>query len=926
MTARADNLAPLRDAMDNDLARLCDSLGMRKDGGRYLCPHCQSDGGHHADGDFSIERGLKCHRCGWSGDGLALVRAVRGCDFPAAVEFARDLYGVRDGTPAPAPKTKTARKSGKVHKTIEGAAKAALWSVEKATGRKHTLTRTDEYKDADGQPVAAVLRFDPVDGDGKTFRPVHKVAEGWMLGDPPGAWPLLMLPDLLATSGPVFVVEGEKAAAAGASIGLTCTTSAHGAKSPQKTDWTPLAGRPVVILPDNDEAGREYAATVAALATQAGAESVRVVSLPGLPAKGDLADFVSQREASAPDAIRAEVEAAAKDAAPWTATADKKPMVLLPCTTQTISAAGEAFGQLLAEGGKHFLRGGTVVKVSHDSDGLPVLDEVRPAALASDFETVAQPSKIIIRKEEGAEYAEEVPTVCTEQTAKIIANSERFRTELPPIHVVTRCPVLIERGGQLIEIAGYDRESGIYAAGEPTKPVDVETARAMLFDILDGFRFATPADKSRALAAIVTPALVLSGLLRGRAPIDLGEADDSQTGKGYRNKLTAAIYRFTVRAITQKTGGVGSLEESFNTALIRGANFISFDNIRGKLDSQAVESFLTEDTYTARAPFREPVDIDPRRVVLMLTSNKADMTPDLANRASCVRILKRKDGFQFRAYPEGDVLEHVRARQPEFLGAVHSVIRAWYEAGQPRTTETRHDFRRWAQTLDWICQNLLKSGPIMDGHRETQQRMTNPALNWLRDVALDVIHGGHSGQWLRASDLLDRMEDAGHLPPGFKENADLTDEDTRKKSLQAIGRKMAACFRTGDTISIDSMEIKRRAEYDEEKQRETKEYRFDLSPMAKIVIGEESGTEGTEGGPETAEGGFLPYDPPIASPIISPIKSPISPMPPRDVLKGELYENSTLPTAYIPSIDPIGGIGEKDPGDAIPSAAWEGTI
>ncbi len=265
MTEHANNLDPLRAAIDADLARLCDALGMRKDGKRYLCPHCQSDGGHHADGDFSVERGLKCHKCGWSGDGLALVREVRGVDFPAAIEYARDLYNVRDGDPAPAPKTKTARKKGKVHKTVEDAARAALWSVTQRTGKEHAESRRDVYEDAGGDPVAAVLRFDPNEGDAKTFRPVHSVAGGWTLGDPPGKWPLFNLPAIKATSGPVFIVEGEKSACAGASIGLVTTTSAHGSKSPNKTDWTPLHGREVILLPDNDEAGRGYAEAVAGI-------------------------------------------------------------------------------------------------------------------------------------------------------------------------------------------------------------------------------------------------------------------------------------------------------------------------------------------------------------------------------------------------------------------------------------------------------------------------------------------------------------------------------------------------------------------------------------------------------------------------------------------------------------------------------------
>jgi hypothetical protein len=37
--------------------------------------------------------------------------------------------------------------------------------------------------------------------------------------------------------------------------------------------------------------------------------------------------------------------------------------------------------------------------------------------------------------------------------------------------------------------------------------------------------------------------------------------------------------------------------------LISGAPFIALDNIRGKIDAPAIESFLTEDHYLARIPY-----------------------------------------------------------------------------------------------------------------------------------------------------------------------------------------------------------------------------------------------------------------------------------------------------------------------------------
>ena len=74
--------------------------------------------------------------------------------------------------------------------------------------------------------------------------------------------------------------------------------------------------------------------------------------------------------------------------------------------------------------------------------------------------------------------------------------------------------------------------------------------------------------------------------------------------------------------------------------------------------------------------------IDPSRFFLMLTSNGVETTRDFANRGSIVRNRKR-EGYTFNQYPEGDLLEHVRACQPHYLGAVFAIIREWIELGCP---------------------------------------------------------------------------------------------------------------------------------------------------------------------------------------------------------------------------------------------------
>ena len=375
------------------------------------------------------------------------------------------------------------------------------------------------------------------------------------------------------------------------------------------------------------------------------------------------------------------------------------PAVTLPGGSTTITEAAARFGDLLAATGRVFRRRDSVFDLAHDQDGQPILRPIKPAAFASRMESVA---KLVAFKKTKDGDLEEVPTTCSETTARLILSAGVFLNRLPPIHVVVPCPVLVERDGQLITITGYDLESGVLAAGEEPHDISIDEALTVLDEITAEFNYTSESDRARHFASLITPALVSGGLLGGRAPVDLTEANESQAGKGYGNKLTSAVYGMKLRTITQRKSGVGGIEESFSGALVSGAPIISLDNMRGKVDLPCLESFMTEDFFQARVPYSGDVEIDARRIVVMLTSNKAEITPDFANRAGIKRILKQPDGFQFRQYPEGDILDHVRANQPRYLGAVFAIIKAWHEAGKPRTNETRHDFRRWATTLDWI--------------------------------------------------------------------------------------------------------------------------------------------------------------------------------------------------------------------------------
>ena len=154
------------------------------------------------------------------------------------------------------------------------------------------------YRDAGGAPLFYIARFDRPDGE-KEVLPLSWCrstdgAEAWRFRAPPAPRPLYGLDRLAArATDPVLIVEGEKAADAAAGLfpDHVATTSQGGSKASAKTDWSPLAGRDVVIWGDHDQAGRVYADQAAQLAFAAGAASIRVVAVPaGFPKGWDLAD------------------------------------------------------------------------------------------------------------------------------------------------------------------------------------------------------------------------------------------------------------------------------------------------------------------------------------------------------------------------------------------------------------------------------------------------------------------------------------------------------------------------------------------------------------------------------------------------------------------------------------------------------------
>jgi hypothetical protein len=173
----------------------------------------------------------------------------------------------------------------------------------KANGRGNTpqnnleLEETYTYLDAAGKLALEVKRFayrQPDGGyitntDGKRLKTFRQSRPD---GAPVVPYRLPQLLEAIAAGETILMPEGERKVDTLRAMGFAATCAAEGAKKWKPEHTAFLKGADVVLLPDNDPAGREH---VDAIATSLApvARRLRILELPGLPEKGDIVDWVA---------------------------------------------------------------------------------------------------------------------------------------------------------------------------------------------------------------------------------------------------------------------------------------------------------------------------------------------------------------------------------------------------------------------------------------------------------------------------------------------------------------------------------------------------------------------------------------------------------------------------------------------------------
>jgi len=255
-------------------------------GGEYR-GKCPLHGGQRDSFSLNPENGLwHCHsECDEGGDVFDFLNRKEGLEFTDALEAVAKWSGT---SPQPYSTDTAPRSAGK-------------------RVARH-ISSTYSYTDEAGELLFQAVRYEP-----KDFSQRRPAGNGTWIYSLAGVHRVLYrLPEVVAgvsTGRAIFICEGEKDADALAGLGLTATTAPMGAGNWEEAYTETLCGACVVLLPDNDKAGRDHVRKVAQ-ALSGRAKRVRIVDLPGLPEKGDVSDWI---EAGGTKAALMELVKAAPD-------------------------------------------------------------------------------------------------------------------------------------------------------------------------------------------------------------------------------------------------------------------------------------------------------------------------------------------------------------------------------------------------------------------------------------------------------------------------------------------------------------------------------------------------------------------------------------------------------------------------------------
>lgn len=344
--------------------------------------------------------------------------------------------------------------------------------------------------------------------------------------------------------------------------------------------------------------------------------------------------------------------------------------------------------------------------------------------------------------------------------------------QFPRLARVVTAPC-VSATGHVINKPGFDAPSGIfYHQAEPLRipdtnptPEAVRQALSLIFDTwLADFPFADESSKAHALVLFLLP--FARGLVDGVTPLHFVTAPSQRTGKSLLVEVLGNVFDPLISPGAAPEGRDNDAEwrKKIIATLQNESPHVWVDNIKGMIDSGALEAALTSQNWTDRALGSHRQVTLKNDKAWVFTGNNAELSVDLFGRAVEVRLdANLENPSERKNFKIRDIRRWTRQRRGELCAAALVIIRNWLENGKPapaKGTPYLGGFEAWRQVMGGILAAAGVPG-FLANRQATRERVNSEDDTYRAFVAAWGGVYGKNNIPMSAKELHQIANDAG---------------------------------------------------------------------------------------------------------------------------------------------------------------------
>lgn len=301
----------------------------------------------------------------------------------------------------------------------------------------------------------------------------------------------------------------------------------------------------------------------------------------------------------------------------------------------------------------------------------------------------------------------------SELAAVMVSGAVAMDAPVPLLDAVVSVPYVNQKG-EIVRRPGYEADSRTLLLPHdlPVSAMPLARAVALLRDWVADFPFVSTGGATHAIGLALTP--LVRRMIDGPVPPVLVEAPKPRSGKTLlAQAMLAPVLGWS--AIQSWPGATEEQDKTIFASVLRAHAAVILDNIKGRVDSAALEAVTTAYPTVRGRPLGSSEEREIAHLTQwVLTSNNGSFPEDMIGRLVTIRIdrgVERPDTIDTSAFRHPDIKGYTLKNRALLLSALLTLVKEWVAAGRPAPScPAKGSYEAWRGVVGGILQHAGFTG------------------------------------------------------------------------------------------------------------------------------------------------------------------------------------------------------------------------